>query len=159
MISKPASGFTVMETLVVAAIVVSVIITVPAMMMGMRQQGASHAVNQLRADLQRARVMAIKRKQECTLEFNHPAPNQYSNSLNRRISDLKAYRGGVCFLSQGPDGVDMTAKVAFNRKGMSTTIAPGNVYVADQSHTRIYRISILPPGGIFVHRWDGQHWE
>lgn len=153
------SGLTLVELLIVVAIMATVSIAIPSMLLSMRQQGAGHAVNKLRADLQRARLMAVKQKQECAVEFNRPGANQYATTLNRRISDLTAYKGGVYFMPRGPEGDAMTAKVAFNRKGMSTTIAPGNIYISNQSHTSIYRVSILPPGGIFVHRWNGQKWQ
>ncbi len=156
---KRSLGFTLLETMVVTAITATVIIAVPALLLSMRQQGAGHAVNQLRADLQRARLQAIKERQACTIEFNLPAANQYSNAVSRQISDLKTYKGGVHFLPKGPDGIAMTGKVAFNRRGMSTTIAPKNIYVSDETRTRIYRVRILPPGGILVHHWDGNTWR
>jgi prepilin-type N-terminal cleavage/methylation domain-containing protein len=159
MTQRRSSGLTLVEMLVVLAIMGTVIVGLPTLLLSMRQQGAGHAVNQVRADLQRARVMAIKQKHECSVEFNKPGINQYANTFNHRISDLTAYQGGVHFMQKGPDGDNMTAKVAFNRKGMSTTIAPKNIYLSNQSCTNIYRVSILPPGGIFVHRWNGQNWQ
>lgn len=154
-----SSGFTLIEALVSLAIIATVAIAVPSFMLSMRQQGAGHAVNKVRADLQRSRILAVKEKKECAVEFNNPGTNQYATTLNRRVTDLKGYKGGVYFMPRGPDGGVMTAKVAFNRKGMSTTIVPRNIYIANQSQTSIYRVSILPPGGIFVHRWNGKHWR
>lgn len=156
---RRCSGLTLVEILVVITIIATISIAIPGFMLSMRQKGAGQAVNKLRADLQRARVLAVKQKTDCVVEFNRPGVNQYATTLNQRISDLTTYNGGVYFMPKGPDGKAMTAKVAFNRKGMSTTIAPGNIYIANQSHSSIYRVSILPPGGIFVHRWNGQNWQ
>ena len=156
---RGSNGFSLIEVLIALAVIAALSIAIPGFMLSMRQQGAGHAVNKLRADLQRARVLAVKEKRECAVAFNTPGDNQYATTLNQRVSDLNAYKGGVCFIPRGPDGGVMTAKVAFNPRGMSTTIAPKNIYIANQGHTSIYRVRILPPGGIFVHRWDGQKWQ
>ena len=156
---RRASGASLIEVLMVLAVIATISITIPSYLISMHQQGAGHAVNKLRADLQRARVLAVKEKKECAVAFNSPGDNQYATTLNQRISDLTAYKGGVYFMPRGPDGGVMTAKIAFNRKGMSTTIAPGNIYIANKSQSSIYRVRILPPGGIFVHRWNGEKWK
>lgn len=148
-----------MEVVIALAVIATIGIAIPSFLLSMRQQGAGHAVNKLRADLQRARVLAVKEKRECAVTFNTPGSNQYATTLNQRVSDLKAYKGGVRFMPRGPDGGVMTATVAFNRKGMSTTIAPKNIYIANQGDSSIYRVRVLPPGGIFVHRWNGHKWQ
>lgn len=157
--NKSCSGLTLLEVLVALAIIAIVSIAIPGFLFSMHQQGPTHAANKLRADLQRARVLAVKQKKVCTVLFNHPGVNQYGTTLNKRIADLAAYKGSVSFLSHGPDGGVMAAEVAFNRKGMSTTVVPGNIYITDQGHTSIYRVSVMPPGGILVHRWNGRNWQ
>ncbi|MFZ1984117.1 MAG: GspH/FimT family pseudopilin [Desulfatitalea sp.] len=155
---KSKSGFTLIEVMMVVAIVSAVIISVPAFHEWFQRQGVSLAVDQLRADLQLARIMAINQKQTCAIVFNSPGSNQYTNSLNQQTVDLAGYRGGVGFLPIGPAGGGAKSKIAFNRQGMSTSAAEVDVFVTDQEKHAIYRLRVLGPGGISVARWSGGRW-
>jgi Tfp pilus assembly protein FimT len=115
-------GFTVMEALIVIAIMAMVTITVPAFYAWFKGQGAGLAADQLRADLQQARIMAVNQRRTCALEFHMPGADQYTNTLNQRVTLLSGYRGGVRFLAQGPDGAAMASQIAFNSQGMSTSV-------------------------------------
>jgi prepilin-type N-terminal cleavage/methylation domain-containing protein len=78
-------GLTLLELLTVMAIIGTTIFCIPPMIKWMNQQGVRHAVEQLRADLQLARVMAIRKKQTCTVTFNKPGPNQETSILCRSV--------------------------------------------------------------------------
>jgi type II secretory pathway pseudopilin PulG len=153
------AAFTLIETIIVISIVSSVVLCVPPMLQWLRQQGVGHAASQLQADLQLARITAIRQRQTCALSFNTPGLNQYINSHTKRCCDLENFRGNVHFLKQGPDGKKMAAAVNFNRQGMSTTVIPSNIYVSDGDGTLIYRIQVLLPGGISVTRWISGGWH
>jgi prepilin-type N-terminal cleavage/methylation domain-containing protein len=155
---RSKSGFTLMEVMMVVAIVSAVVISVPALHAWMQRQGVGLAVDQLRADLQLARIMAINQKETCAIVFNSPGPNQYTNSLNHQTVDLAGYRGGVRFLTIGPAGGSAKTKIAFNRQGMSTSAAEVDVFLTDQVKHAIYRLRVLGPGGISVARWTGGRW-
>jgi type II secretory pathway pseudopilin PulG len=156
--SSRVAGFTLLETVVVMSISAAIVLAIPPMLQWLRQQGVHHALEQLQADLQLARVTAIRQKQVCTVRFNIPAMNQYVNMSNGRMCDLKAYRGDVHFLNQGPDGKKMAAAVNFNSRGMSTSVAATDIFLADGAGLSTYRIRILLPGGISVDRWNGHDW-
>ncbi len=158
---KPAriSGFTLIEALVVIAIISTVVISFPPMLQWIRQQGVRHAVEQLQSDLQWARVAAIRQRQTGAVRFNTPGLNQYSVTHNKRSTDLKEYRGGVHFLKQGPDGMKMASEVNFNCQGMSASVIPADIFLSDADSSAIFRIRILLPGGISVYRWTGGHWQ
>lgn len=141
------------------AITAIVMLGAPPMWHWLRLQGPGHAVDQLTADLHLARMMAIRQRTRCTLQMNTPGPNRYTNSLNGRISNLAVYHGDVHFLSRGPGGGKMSAKVTFNQQGMSTTVAPADLFVADGQHRAVYRVRVLTPGGISVHRWFDGRWQ
>jgi Tfp pilus assembly protein FimT len=153
------AGFTLLETVVVLCIMAAMVIAIPPMLQWLRQQGVHHALEQLQADLQLARVTAIRQKQVCTVRFNAPAANQYVNASNGRTCDLAAYRGKVHFLNPGPDGKKMAAAVNFNSRGMSTSVAASDIFLSDGAGLTTYRIRILLPGGISVDRWDGNNWH
>jgi Tfp pilus assembly protein FimT len=153
------SGFTLLEAALVMALAGILVLGAPPVWQWFQAQGPSHAVDQLTAELQLARMMAIRKRTRCTLEMNTPGPNQYANSANGRIANLKAYRGGVHFLPQGPDGRGMATRVTFNQQGMSTSVAPQDLFVADSNRRIIYRVRVLAPGGITAQRWLNGQWN
>ena len=159
MVRSRSEGFTLLEAIMVLVIMSAVVICIPPMLQWLRLQGVQHAREQLQADLQLARVLAIRQKQPCTVKFNTPGLNQYVNVTNGRKNDLRAYRGNVHFLRHGPDGKKMATEVNFNRQGMSVSVAPTDIFLSDGDGLRTYRIRILLPGGISVQRWDGSAWH
>ena len=157
--SSHVAGFSLLETVVVISISAAVAMAIPPMLQWLRQQGVHHALEQLQADLQLARVTAIRQKQVCTVRFNAPGANQYVNNSNGRMCDLRAYRGDVHFMNPGPDGKKMATAANFNSRGMSTTVAATDIFLADGAGLSTYRIRILLPGGISVDRWNGHDWN
>ncbi len=153
------SGFTLLEAALVMAIAGIVMLGAPPVWQWMRTQGTGHAVDQLTADLQLARMMAVRKRTRCSLQMNMPGPNRYANSVNGQIANLSAYRGGVHFMPRGPNGRGMATRVTFNQQGMSTSVAPKDLFVADGSRRVIYRVRVLAPGGISVHRWLDGRWQ
>jgi len=150
-------GFSLIELMLVLALMAAVVVATPALMQWIQRQGLRHAVNQLRADLQLARMMAINQKQTCSILFNAPEPDQYTNSLSNRIGRLSNFRGGVHFLSHGPDGNPMSPRISFTRRGMAVLSA--DVYLADRENLTNYRILVLAPGGISISRWNDGRWQ
>jgi len=156
---KKVQGFTLMEAIMVLAVISITVFCVPAFNGWFRQQGAGLAAAQLRADLQLARIMAINQKKNCAIVIHDPIPNQYRNSLNQQTTDLAAYRGRVRFLAIGPDKGNAKTQIVFNRQGMSTSAAAANLFLADQEKHAIYRVQVRGPGGISVARWQGGGWH
>ena len=156
---KHCPAFTLLETLIVMAIIAVVMLSAPPFWNWLKFQGIGHAVDQLSADLHLARIMAVRRKTQCTLQFNTPGPNQYANLLDGRTADLAVYRGGIRFMTQGPDGRAMAARVKFNPQGMSTTVIPLDVFITDQGELNIYRVRVMCPGGITTDRWINGRWH
>jgi Tfp pilus assembly protein FimT len=156
---KRESGFTLIEAMIVMAIMMTAVFVVPAFYSYFNRQGAGLAAEQLRGDLQLARIMAINRKQNCAIVLNRPKSNQYINSLNRQTVDLSLYRGGVNFAAGGPDGGKAGSRIAFNPQGMSTSAVPVNIYLSNRKESVVYRIRVLAPGGISVARWNGAQWH
>ena len=156
---KRVQGFTLMEAVMVLAIITATVLCVPAFNVWFQRQGVSLAAEQLRADLQLARIMAINQKKNCAIVINAAKPNQYRNSLNRQTTDLASYRGGVGFLTVGPDKDDAKTQITFNCQGMSTSAAAVNLFLTDQEKHAIYRVQVRGPGGISVARWQGGGWH
>jgi prepilin-type N-terminal cleavage/methylation domain-containing protein len=151
------SAFSLLEMMIVIAIMGALTIAVPSIYQWIRYQGVGHAADQLRSDLQLARLMAISRKQVCMIEFNTPGPGQYRNSLSNRVVDLRIYRGGVHFMAEGPDRNKMSSRISFNNRGMA--VPAGDIYLSNQDHSRIYRLLVLMPGSISLVQWSGERWH
>ena len=153
------SGFTLLEAALIMTIAGIVMLGAPPVWQWFQIQGPGHAVDQLTADLQLARMTAIRKRTRCALRMNTPGPNQYQNSVSGRITNLSAYRGGIHFLPRGPNGRTMAAHVMFNQQGMSTSVAPKDLFVADRDRRIIYKVRVLAPGGICVYRWIDGRWR
>lgn len=150
-------GFSLMEAVVVMGILFAVIIAALPLRSWLQRQGVKLATEQLRCDLQLARLMAINRKRTCSIVMNTPSDDHYSNSISRRMVNLASYRGGVHFLSKGPDGGAATQSITFNRRGMAMSF--GSVFLSNREKSTIYRIRVMLPGGIFIFRWSGHDWH
>ena len=156
---RNASGFTLIEALVVLLLMAMVFIAIPPMASWLKQQGSGHAVDTLQANLQLARSMAISRKSPCRVKFNVPSENQYFNTLGGQHYRLSDFRGGIHFMPAGPDGRTMASEITFNFQGMTTSVIPVDIFIAGRAEKHPYRLRILLPGGISVRRWDGRAWR
>jgi prepilin-type N-terminal cleavage/methylation domain-containing protein len=153
------AGFSLIEVIVVMAVIAITVILMPPMFQWLNRQGVRHAVEQLQTDLQLSRVTAIRQGENCTVYFNTPGLNQYViDAVNRRC-DLSAYRGDVHFIRQGPDGQLMTNQVSFNCQGMHTTVVPAEIFLTDGDGAEIYCIEVMQCGGISVYRWRDGRWR
>lgn len=153
------NGFSLLEIMIVLAIMMIAALSIPAFHTHFDRQGVGMAARQLRGDLQLARIMAIKQRRTCTIVLNRPGRDQYTNSINHQRVNLSGYRGGVGFLAEGPDGGRCGGGVSFNRRGMSTSAVPVNIYLAGRNGSIVYRLRVLGPGGISVMRWNGSEWQ
>lgn len=154
---KTRKGFTLPELVIAMTIMAMTVISVPPVIQWLDRQGIRHAVDQLRSDLQLARVMAIRHQKTCAVVFNQPGPNQYVNSVSQKIVDLSRYRGNVHFLSHSPDHDAMSSRINFTRRGMCAPAA--DIYLADGDMKSVFRIRVLVPGGISIFRWNGENWR
>lgn len=147
-----SDGFSLLEIMIVLAIMV--IIAGFASSSGIRnwltQRGLSTAVEQLRGDLQRAKVLAIKEHANCSLNINTPAVNQYTITLNNQVVDLGVYRGNVTFEAASDPGITFTP--------WGSCTAAAQFQVTNQANTSLYRLRISAAGGISKQVWNGTKW-
>ncbi len=145
------NGFTIIELCVVMAIMAILLLTVvPRTRAWLNEQGVRQAVEQLRNDIQRARLTAINQRQNCTITFNNPGANQYTISVPNKTVDLANYKGGVIFMANGPDGVAASNQITFNRRGLANA---GQVFITNATGRNIFRIQISSAGGVSVRNW------
>ncbi len=148
---KRENGFTLIELSVVIAIISILLLTiVPRTMAWLNEQGVNQAADQIRSDIQQARLMAINQRQNCTITFNNPGVNQYTVSLTNKTVDLTRYRGGVVLMAIGPDGIAASAAVTFNRRGLANA---AQIFLTNATGQNIFRIQISSSGGVSVRNW------
>ena len=147
-----SNGFSLLELMIVLAILA--IIAGFASSSGIRswltQRGLSTAVEQLRSDLQRAKVLAIKEHTNCSLNINTPAGNQYTITLNNQVIDLGNYRGQVTFEPASDPGITFTP--------WGSCTATAQFQLTNQANTALYRLRISAAGGISKQVWNGANW-
>jgi prepilin-type N-terminal cleavage/methylation domain-containing protein len=156
---KQPFGFSLIEMIVVVAIIGTIVAVTPSLLVWMHHQGAALAVDQFRSDLQLARIMAVKHRQRCAIAINTPQPEQYLNTLSGHAGLLSQFKGGVHFLPIGPDKQQSASRIEFNRKGMSVSVIPQNIFIANTDGSAIFRIRVMLPGGISIHRWVNGKWH
>lgn len=155
---KRPSGFTLLELVIVMAILAMVIIGAQTLGSRLGRQSVGLAVDQLQADIQLARLMAIRYKRQCAIVFHEPDLEQYRNTISGQWKGLDYFQSGIHFLSRGPDGRPAASQIVFNRRGMSTSPMPKEVFLSDAQGLTVFRIRVLLPGGISIHRWGKDRW-
>jgi prepilin-type N-terminal cleavage/methylation domain-containing protein len=149
------NGFTLIE-LLVAFVILGIVtaIAIPGFARWYPRYRLKSASRELYANLQLARLEAVKRNGNCSITYS-TAPDQYTFDCIAKTVTLSDYGSGVCF--QGPGGETFaTATITFNSRGLSNQ---GYAYLSNQDNTAFYRIGPLSSGVIRFHQWTGAAWE
>lgn len=155
-----SDGLTIVE-LLVAVVIVGILASIPAANMvaykGFR--GLPNAVDEIISDIQHARTTAVKLEESCTINFNTPAPDWYTITINNtpisKSVALNNFPGGVAFLGASPDAGEPAPvnSITFSPRGFATSA--GAVYLASQQNPYIYRVRTSLVGTVDSKTWDG----
>lgn len=147
-----SAGFTIIELVIVLAIVAILVVGVGASSRNwMAQQSLQNAVYQLNGDLFQAKSLAIKNNQNCDVNFN-VGTNQYTLSIGNRTIDLADYHGGVRLLGADPGGTPSSALITYTPRGLCNN--PGQVFLTNNDNLVSYRIRTSAAGGISTQVWN-----
>jgi len=149
------NGFTLIELLITFIILgILTSIAIPGFARWLPSYRLKSASRELYANLQLARLEAIKRNNFCSITYS-TGPDQYTFSCIAKTVTLSDYGSGVRF--QGPGGETFaTATITFNSRGLSNQ---GYAYLSNQKNSAFYRIGPLSSGVIRFHQWTGATWE
>jgi hypothetical protein len=122
----------------------------------------TNAADQLFTDLYRAKTLAVKNRETCTLTFN--AANQtyqatFTDPSTGAVTaqspvDLGQFYGGVRMVNDPGSGAASVATIVFNHRGTCPAGSSGAVYFTNANTTAFYRIRTTLAGGISINRWD-----
>lgn len=165
-------GFTLLELIIVIAILaIMAIFSAPAIRSWVPNQQLRSAANELYANLQWAKMNAIKKNETWTVSFD-PGNLQYQildgDGASVRTTSLSGYSGGIDFgfgeatieIGGGGTADPITYPAdatAFDSRGMAGGV-PGYVYLKNEQD-RAYAVGNNISGFVMLRRWRGSAWE
>ncbi len=152
---KRESGFTMIElliTMVILAILAGFAIPVfSSWLPGHRLKSAARDVF---SNLQLAKLEAIKRNQDCDMDFS---AGQYSIPCLSKTVVFSDYGNGVTY--QGPGGEASVPTITFNSRGLSPD-NNGYVYLSNDRNSAYYKVGVPSASGVVqLQKWNGGAWE
>ncbi|MCP4690817.1 MAG: prepilin-type N-terminal cleavage/methylation domain-containing protein [Desulfobacterales bacterium] len=147
MTNRGKSGFTLMELMVVIAIVAIMgAIVTPNLIGWLTHSRFRSAVSDLAINLKMARSTAIKRNRTCEVRFNTPDSDKYRIACLGRTVSLETYRAGAHFLGAPP------ALLTFTSRGLPSTNIGSEIVVSNHDNTAKYKVQVSPSGAIYTDK-------
>jgi prepilin-type N-terminal cleavage/methylation domain-containing protein len=138
---RKQSGFTIYEIMVVIAIIaILASIAVPNYLAWLPKQKLRNAASDLRANMQNARLVAVKQNGNCSVTFNTSNDSYAIPCLDKTVK-LSDYDPTVTFSS-----VSATGQVIFTSRGMITDDILFDVIIGNDDEE--FNIKVFPTGAI-----------
>jgi type IV fimbrial biogenesis protein FimT len=170
--AKDRAGFSFSELMIVMAMVaVLSAIAVPSILRGLPEKRLKAAARNLYADMQRARLLAVKQNKSIKVIFDTAvSPGYYyfddngnakwdTGEFRRNLSD----QGGVDYGSgkaakkwDGNPFTSLATNITFKFKG---TADQGTTYLHNQGKDVCYAVTTTEFGNIKIRRFNGTSWD
>lgn len=160
---KQKAGFTMVEMMVVIAVLSIVAATAgPAVVQYTQARSSNAAASGLYATLHQYRSIAIKKRLFVTINISE-ALNQYQidllNPATGAVTNLPPFQigqyTGSAAITNDPDtGTASVGQISFTNQGTCPAGSSGAVYLANADGSFAYRVRTTLAGGISMHKWN-----
>jgi type IV fimbrial biogenesis protein FimT len=169
---KDEAGFSFVELMVVIAIIGTLsAVAVPSFLRSLPEKRLKAAARNLYADMQRARLLAVKKNKKVRVMFvTAVSPGYYYFDLNdnkkwdagefrRNLSEYSGVDYGSGKAVKKWDGKTFSAlatNISFMAKGTANS---GTTYLHDQNKDVCYAVTTTDYGNIKIRRFNGVSWD
>lgn len=157
-------GFTLIDLMVTIGIIgVLLGIAVPNVQRWARPYHLKNAAMELYANMQRAKLGAIRENRPWTMHFNPGSLQGYevrdgAGNTVYSVNFQTAYDGRVTYRNPTSETLFDSDILTFNQSGLTPTT--GFAFLTDQNHAGYYRVGLpFITGAIQIQKWNGSAWE
>ena len=157
-------GFTLIDLMITVGIVGIVLgIAVPNLQRWSRPYHLKDAALELYANMQRAKIGAIRENRPWTIQFNPDSLQGYqvrdgAGNTVYTVNFQTAYGGRVTYRNPTSSTLFDSNVLTFNHSGLTPTT--GFAFLSDQDNSGYYRVGLpFITGAIQVRKWNGSTWE
>jgi len=154
---KRESGFTLMEMMVVVAIIgIMVAVAIPGFSVWLPNYKLKGAIQDLYSNMQNAKMEAIKANGDYTIVFTEASDTYTMTSPGGNVQTITLADYGYGVSYGDPEGVDAVSysgdSVTFTSRGMTNNV--GGWVKLKNDKGRYYQVGTLITGVIRLQRWN-----